>query len=237
VIEAVEAMTDDGYPDRQPGVADDPGPDRTRLFLGGGLAVVLLAVIGASGGWILAGDADPATPPVAAGTSAPASSDSAAADVPPPTRPGRSPTGTRTTTPAGLTVPDLVGRDFEQARQELHDRKLGWRLVFGTGSGRNVERTSPAPGTPVRRGVTVTLWVAGPPPTVSVPDLVAQDCGDAANDLVAAGLYPRYRTGRRGPVTAQDPVAGSSARWNDQVALTCGDDPSPGPTVTPSPAP
>ncbi|MFE9651625.1 PASTA domain-containing protein [Micromonospora sp. NPDC006431] len=229
-------MTDDGYPGRQPGLVGDPGPDRTRLFLGGGLAVVLLAVIGASGGWILAGDADPPTPPVTAGTSAPAPSDRTPTEATP-SKPERSPTGTRTTTPAGLTVPDLVGTDFVQARRELHDRKLGWRLVFGTGSGRNVERTSPAPGTPVRRGVTVTLWVAGPPPAVPVPDLIAQDCGDAANDLVAAGLYPRYRTGRRGPVTAQDPAAGSSARWNDQVALTCGDDPSAGPTVTPPPAP
>ncbi|OKI58035.1 PASTA domain-containing protein [Micromonospora sp. CB01531] len=229
-------MTDDGYPGRQPGVAGDPGPDRTRLFLGGGLAVVLLAVIGASGGWILAGDADPPPPPVTAGTSAPAPSDRTPTEATP-SKPERSPTGTRTTTPSGLTVPDLVGTDFVQARRELHDRKLGWRLVFGTGSGRNVERTSPAPGTPVRRGVTVTLWVAGPPPPVPVPDLIAQDCGDAANDLVAAGLYPQYRTGRRGPVTAQDPAAGSSARWNDQVALTCGDDPSAGPTVTPPPAP
>ncbi|MCW3813776.1 PASTA domain-containing protein [Micromonospora sp. DR5-3] len=228
-------MTDDGYPDGQPGAAD-PGPDRTRLVLGGGLAVVLLAVVGASGGWILAGDADPSTPPAATGTSAPASSGGTPTHAPPSTRPERSPTGTRTTTPAGLTVPDLVGTDFERARGALHDRKLGWRLVFGTGSGRNVERTSPAPGTAVRPGVTVTLWVAGPAPAVSVPDLLAQDCGDAANDLVAAGLYPRYRTGRRGPVTAQDPVPGSSARWNDQVALTCGDEPSTT-TATPPPTP
>ncbi|MEU2615065.1 PASTA domain-containing protein [Micromonospora sp. NPDC007271] len=218
-------MTDDGYPDRQPGLGDDPGPDRTRMLLGGGLAAVLLAVIGASGGWVLAGDAEPPTQPVASVPAQPPTSDGTPTDASSGT-PRQRPTGARTTTPAGLTVPEVVGTDFERARQELRDRKLGWRLVFGTGSGRNVQRASPAPGTPVRRGTTVTLWVAGPAPAVSVPDLIAQDCGDAADDLVAAGLYPGYRTGRRGPVTAQDPVGGATARWNDQVALTCGDEPS-----------
>ncbi|MFU8875326.1 PASTA domain-containing protein [Micromonospora sp. SL4-19] len=223
-------MRDDGYPDRYPGERDDPGLDRTRLLLGGGLAVVLLAVIGASGGWILAGEPDRSTPPVTAVTTSAAPSDSTPTGVP-----QQRPTDVRTSSAAGLTVPPLVGTDFAQARQELRERKLGWRLVFGTGSGRDVQRTSPDPGTPVRRGTTVTLWVAGPAPAVPVPDLVAQDCADAAADLVVAGLYPHYRTSRRrGPVTAQEPVGGASARWNDQVTLTCGEEPSAAPTTSPS---
>ncbi|MFE9689900.1 PASTA domain-containing protein [Micromonospora sp. NPDC005806] len=229
-------MTDDGFPDRRTGVHDGPGPDRTRLLLGGGLAVVLLSVIGASGGWLLAGEPDNPVPPAAAVSTPPGPSDDPPTGQPPTAGPER-PTATRTTTAGGLTVPEVVGADFVAARRELRDRKLGWRLVFGTGSGRSVERTSPAPGTPVRRGVTVTLWVTGPAPIVSVPDLVAQDCGDAADDLVEAGLYPRYRTGRRGPVTVQDPVGGASARWNDPVALTCGDAPAATPEGTPRPTP
>ncbi|MFG2056400.1 PASTA domain-containing protein [Micromonospora sp. NPDC048930] len=231
MTEAVDALTDDGHPDQQAGVRDEQGPDRTRLLLGGGLAVVLLAVIGASGGWMLAGE--PERPVSTASTPpAPVAEVSTAA---PPSTPSERPTGTRTTTAAGLTVPELVGIDFEDARQQLRDRKLGWRLVFGTGSDRSVLRTSPEPGTPVRRGVTVTLWVAGSAPAVSVPDLAALDCGDAADDLVEAGLYPRYRAGRKGEVTAQDPVAGAPAHWNDPVALTCGAAPSAGPVETPSP--
>ncbi|PWR06268.1 penicillin-binding protein [Micromonospora sicca] len=223
----------DGYPERQtaPGPADQ-GPDRVRLLLGGGLAVALLAVIGASGGWLIAGgDPGPAGPPAAAVTTAPAQTPTTDGphSTPPVTR-----TTARTTPAGGLTVPELVGVDFTDARRQLHERKLGWRLVFGTGTGRNVERTSPEPGTPVRRGVTVTLWVAGPAPAVAVPDLVGDDCAAAADDLVEAGLYPRYRTGRRGTVTAQDPAAGASARWNDPVALGCGDPPS---TTPDSPAP
>ncbi|MGW4151753.1 PASTA domain-containing protein [Micromonospora chersina] len=228
-------MTDEGYPDRQPGAGDERGPDRTRLLLGGGLAAVLLAVIGASGGWVLAGAPDQPTAPPAAAATIP--SVEASTPAAPPSPADDRPTGTRTTTPAGLTVPQVVGTDFERARRELRDRKLGWRLVFGNGSGRAVERTSPEPGTPVKRGVTVTLWVAGPAPTVPVPDLVAQSCADAADDLVAAGLYPRYRTGRQGPVTAQEPAGGSSARWNDPVTLTCGDEPATTPTASPLPSP
>lgn len=234
--EAVDAMTD-GYPGRgtAPGTTDGPEPDRSRLLLGGGLAVVLLAVIGASGGWLLAGeDSAPPAPPAAAGTTPPASTGDtpAATDSPRSTPPVTGTTGR--TSAAGLTVPKLIGTDFVAARAELRERKLGWRLVFGEGSGRTVERTYPEAGTPVRRGVTVTLWVVGPPPPVAVPDLIGDDCDDAADDLVEAGLYPRYRTGRTGTVLAQDPTAGSPARWNDTVALSCGTEASPAP---PSPTP
>ncbi|MGC1210459.1 MAG: PASTA domain-containing protein [Micromonospora sp.] len=227
----------DGYPERAtaPGTPDGAGPGRTRLLLGGGLAVVLLAVIGASSGWLLAGrDSAPPGRPIAAVTTPPAATD----DAPSPTGSSRTtPPVTATTgrtTAAGLTVPALVGTDFVAARAELRERKLGWRLVFGDGSGRTVARTHPEAGTPVRRGVTVTLWVAGSPPPVAVPDLAGEDCDDAADDLVEAGLYPRYRTGRTGTVAAQDPTAGSPARWNDVVALSCGTEPSP---TIPSPTP
>ncbi|MDG4803951.1 PASTA domain-containing protein [Micromonospora sp. WMMD980] len=226
-------MTDD----RQP-VGDEAGPDRTRLLVGGGLAALLLAVIGASGGWVLAGEPDrptassESTPPPAAPSSPAGEATSTGS------RPGEDrPTGTRSTTPSGLAVPELVGTDFERARQELRERKLGWRLVFGDGSGRSVERTSPRAGSSVRRGVTVTVWVAGPAPAVTVPDLAGRSCSDAADELVEAGLYPRYRTGRQGAVTAQDPAAGSAARWNDQIALTCGTAPSDPPTATGPPTP
>ncbi|NES15917.1 PASTA domain-containing protein [Micromonospora sp. PPF5-17] len=227
-------MTDDGHPERRPGVRDDQGPDRRRLLLGGGLAAVLLAVIGASGGWMLAGQPDR---PVSTAGSPLASSGQTPSEAPP-TTPSQRPTATRTSaTPAGLTVPELVGTDFAEARRQLRDRKLGWRLIFGTGADRSVLRTSPEPGTPVRRGITVTLWVAGSAPAVAVPDLTGSDCGAAADDLVEAGLYPRYRAGRRGEVTAQDPVAGTPAYWNDRVTLSCGAVASTAPVVTPSPTP
>ncbi|MEO3775808.1 PASTA domain-containing protein [Micromonospora sp. B11E3] len=133
-------------------------------------------------------------------------------------------------------MPPVVGTDFEDAREELRERRLGWRLVFGTGTGRQVSRSAPSPGTPVNRGTTVTLYVAGPAPALTVPDLLGEDCDDAVDELVDEGLYPRYRTGREGTVTAQHPGPDAPAAWNDEVALTCGEEGSD-PTGEPTPTP
>ncbi|MFF3853002.1 PASTA domain-containing protein [Micromonospora sp. NPDC002575] len=211
----------EAYPDE----AGTPGTGRSAKVLGGGLAVALLALVGAAGGWLLAGEDDspsglPAAQPGVSATTPPSDAPSAPARTTAP--------ATRTTAPTrstGLTVPPVVGTDFEDARDELRDLRLGWRLVFGTGSGRDVRRADPPVGSPVSRGTTVALYVAGPAPAVSVPDVVGDDCDDAADDLVEEGLYLRYPTGRTGTVTAQAPAAGSTAYWNDQVTLTCGEEP------------
>ncbi|MEH0845113.1 PASTA domain-containing protein [Micromonospora sp. CPCC 205711] len=209
----------DGYT----GQDGDGRPGRRNLLLGGGLAVVLLAAVGASAGWVLAGqDGRPTAGPIATSTAQPTQPSSPAEDTP-----TERPTAGWTTTPprteaGGLTVPALVGTDFDEAREELHDRKLGWQLVFGTGTGREVARTEPVAGTPVKKGTTVRVYVAGPAPEVAVPDLVGDDCDKAADELGEKGLYPRYRTGRRGTVTAQEPAPDATAYWNDRVAISCG---------------
>ncbi|WP_229399010.1 PASTA domain-containing protein [Micromonospora okii] len=210
----------DGNTAVYPGEPGAAGPGRGAKVLGGGLAAALLATIGAAGGWVLAGeDASPPVPPVAeAGVAAPRSSSAS-----PPAR--TTAPAPRTSAPkrsTGLTVPPVVGTDFEDARDELRERGLGWRLVFGSGTGRDVQRTDPPVGAEVRRGVTVALHVAGAAPAVDVPDLIGDDCDEAAEDLVEEGLYPRYPTGGAGTVTAQDPEPDSTAYWNDEVALTCG---------------
>lgn len=119
-------------------------------------------------------------------------------------------------------MPPLIGTDFAEARDELRERRLGWRLVFGTGTGRTVARTSPAVGAEVRPGTTVHLYVTGPAPASTVPEVVGEECDDAADELVDDGFYPRYRSGRRGVVTRQEPAGGSTGNWNDPVAIWCG---------------
>ncbi|MGN9811963.1 PASTA domain-containing protein [Micromonospora sp. BQ11] len=211
------------------------GPDRLTLMLGGGLAVALLAAIGATGGWLLAGadDEAPGGAPALA-TASPSTTRSSAA--PPSERPR--PTPPRTTAPAptdGLTVPPVVGMDFEKARGELRDRRLGWRLIFGSGTGRTVERAYPEVGQEVAPGRTVTLHVSGSAPAVEVPDLIGDSCPEAADELVEDGFYPAYRLRRVGVVTRQDPAADSAARWNDRVSIWCEAPASGTPTPTPSP--
>ncbi|MEG3632890.1 PASTA domain-containing protein [Micromonospora palythoicola] len=219
----------DGTTDGRPG-SGGTAPDRTRMVVGGGLAAVLLAIIGAAGGWVLAGD-QVGPDPVSSGATGTPSPTPAVRTSPPrkpptssaPTRPSSSPSPSR---PTGLTVPDLVGLDFEEAREELRDLGLGWQLVFGSGDGPSVRSTDPAPGTPVRRGVTVKINVAGAAPPNEVPDLIGEECNEAGAELVDDGFFPRYPGGRSGTVTAQRPVGGTVGRWNDVVQLRCGTLPS-----------
>ncbi|WP_165521956.1 PASTA domain-containing protein [Micromonospora zingiberis] len=213
-------MTDgitDGRPERA-----DTRPDRTTMLVGGGVAAVLLAVIGAAGGWVLAGDQKPPqNPPVVADGSR---SPSAAATPTPRERPTPSsaPTSATPPRPTGLTVPDLVGLDFEEARDELRKRGLGWSFVFGSGDNSSVRSTDPPAGTPVRRGITVKVIVAGAAPPNEVPDLIGERCRDAGAELVDDGFSPRFPTGRTGTVTAQDPPGGTLRQWNDVVSISCG---------------
>ncbi|MBM7083198.1 PASTA domain-containing protein [Micromonospora humidisoli] len=224
---------DDDYTEQDSVRRDRPG--RARLLLGGTLATVLLATVGGTVGWALAEpDAQETGTPGAADAGGP----STPVDEPTTARPTAARTGAPpppAATGGGLTVPRLVGLDFEKARDTLHDRKLGWRLVFGTGSGRTVTRTVPAQDTSVKAGTTVRVEVSGPAPEVEVPDLIGEDCDDAADELGEVGLFPRYPTGNRGEVTAQLPAADATAHWNDQVAISCGDRQTPTPTLGATP--
>ncbi|MCM0678042.1 PASTA domain-containing protein [Micromonospora phytophila] len=216
------------------GARDGDGPDRLTLVLGGGLAVVLLAAVGATGGWMLAGEQDdPGTPAASATTSTPTVAASAS-----PTRGRSTPATPRTTTPTrstGLTVPAVLGEDFTDARDLLRDRRLGWRLIFGSGVGTTVERAYPQVGAAVEPGRTVTLYVTGPAPAATVPDVVGDECDEAADDLVDEGFYPQYRLRRAGKVTRQDPAGDSTGRWNDRVSIWCGEaSEAPGP-ASPTP--
>ena len=222
-----------GMTDGQPEQADTR-PDRKTMLVGGGVAAALLAVIGAAGGWVLAGDKRPTAPPaVADGSLSPTPGPPAPSTPRVRPTPSSAPTSATPARPTGLTVPDLVGMDFEEARNELRKRGLGWRFVWGSGDNPSVRSIDPVAGTPVRRGITVAVTVAGAAPPNEVPDLIEESCRDAAAELVDDGFSPRYPSGRSGTVTAQEPVGGTVGRWDDVVSIFCGT-PSPD-AETPSP--
>ncbi|MEU8332514.1 PASTA domain-containing protein [Micromonospora sp. NPDC048839] len=214
------------------------GASRASMWLGGGLAVVLLAAIGATGGWLLAGDGEesPGDPLAVATTTNPPSSRATSAR---PSTGRATPSAVRTSAAAtkgtGLTVPPVIGVEFEQARDMLRDHRLGWRLVFGGGAGGTVESAVPAVGTEVARGTTVQLQVTGPAPAAEVPDVVGKDCAKAVDELIDEGLYPRYISGRNGKVARQEPVEDGSARWNDEVSIWCGAGAPEQPPAKPTP--
>ncbi|MFG1867856.1 PASTA domain-containing protein [Micromonospora arborensis] len=220
------------------GGRDGGGPGRASVLLGGGLAAVLLAAVGATGGWLLAGDGDnPSGDPLAAATTA--GPPTGRATAPRPSTGRTTPSAVRTsataTKGAGLTVPPVVGTDFVDARDMLRKQRLGWQLVFGSGAGRTVQSASPEVGAEVARGTTVQLRVAGPAPAAEVPDVVGKDCAKAVDDLIDEGLYPRYISGRNGKVAKQEPAEDGPARWNDEVSIWCGSGPPEQPTAKPTP--
>lgn len=196
--------------------------------------VVVLAIVGGTVGYVLAGPGtgavgqsppSSAPPATTASSPTPSASPSAAASD----RPGAGPSATTGT--GDFTLPDVVDEDFEDARRRLRNLRLGVQLRFGSsGDDRSVERTEPAAGESVHAGITVKLYVRGRAPLATVPNVVGLACNEAGAIVADHGLTPRYPTGRTGRVLWQDPVPPTdSLRWLDQVSLHCGSA-SPSPT-------
>lgn len=140
-----------------------------------------------------------------------------------PTVPTTPPTTTPpVTTPAdSFALPKLAGLNFKEARTTVRDLKLGWSLKFeGAGTDQTVRDSSPAAGTLVQKGTSVTIFVKGTAPLAVVPNIVGKPCSQAADMIVDAGLYPDYKTAAR-TGTVQPAGTPTGLRWNDKMALTC----------------
>jgi len=213
-------MTDENVAG-QPNAGRPGSANRTGLLAGAAVGLVICAVVGALGGYLLAGGGEIDDPQAGAGPTA----TTERTQNTPRSTPSRTPTRrpTQTAPQIGqMELPNLVGMDFEEAREELRGHGLGVQVEFGNaGSNRTVASTNPRAGASVKRGITVRLTVVGAAPEVVVPDVVGQSCAQAARRLVDDGLYPRYPTGEKGLVRNQDPVAGTTRHWNERVALHC----------------
>ncbi len=182
---------------------------------------VALAAIGAAIGWWMT---DSPTPRTVASSSTPAT---------PTTVPSQSASGT--------TIPDFNadGVTFSDARDKLRDQGLGVVLYFNDGgSGATVDHTVPAAGTAVKRGTTVKIYVTGPAPLLSVPDVTGERCAQGGKDLAAAGLLPSYPDGKVGDVMSTDPSAtDTQTHWNDPIQVHCGTGPIGQPSGDPTGSP
>jgi len=188
-------------------------------------SVAVLAIIGATGGYLLAN-----TTPGPSTTPTPTRSPSASAEPTP------SPSFSPTSMPSSGTLPPGVGADFREYFTQLRDLKLGVTVIFGeAGEPGKVTRTEPAAGASIRNGLNIKVYAAGDPPVVEVPNLLGVKCRTAggAAGLGKVGLVPSYSGDDPDDsvVIAQspDPAAGGTAHWNDRVALTCGQAASPSP--------
>jgi hypothetical protein len=216
------------------GSAEPPRRPRVWVLAGVAGAVVLLAAVGATGGWLLAGStgkdagagaagrsASPSpSPSLPRSTSRAPSSSSSPSPAPASAAPGRS--GSTKPGAAQFPLPDVTGDDFADARRRLRDLKLGVQVVFGgAGEDRSVNRTEPSPGASVHAGITVKLYVLGAPPSLEVPSLVGMGCAAAGREAADRGFDPRYVPRKAGTVARQDPQPYARAHWNDPVTLYC----------------
>jgi len=127
-----------------------------------------------------------------------------------------------------ITVPDLVGSRSSVARERLRD--LGLRFtqkpIESPRPKGTVIRQSPAPGTELREGQTVTLTVSTGPAKVTVPDVVGLDEQAAREELESAGFdvtvvdEPTDNVDGDGVVLDQAPAGGSSRSKGSLVTIT-----------------
>lgn len=147
---------------------------------------------------------------------------------PPPERPA----DTRPATPErSVTVPNLIGRTLASQAPLLRERRLGVDAVTERDSAEPVGvvlAQRPAAGTQVRPGSMVSVAVSrGPPPRVTVPDVVG-----IAESVAHARLADRKlpfearavaSTRAEGVVLAQSPAAGSEVAPGTTVRLQVSD--------------
>ncbi len=133
--------------------------------------------------------------------------------------------------PAPVTVPDVVGQTQDAATNTIN----GAGLIVGavsTAPSTTVPQGSvasqiPAGGTPAAPGSSVNLVIStGPPPPVTVPDVVGQSRQTATNNLITAGLVPGTISTASstavlaGSVISENPVAGTQVPGGSAVDLT-----------------
>ncbi|GAB2875828.1 Stk1 family PASTA domain-containing Ser/Thr kinase [Streptomyces mayteni] len=134
---------------------------------------------------------------------------------------------------ATVTVPDLTGLTFEDARA----RAANQNLVVAEGTSRpcveeadTVCETSPSADEEIERGATVTLVMSSGPEPVEVPDVVGDPFQEALAELQDSGFRVAQESqedgsAEPGTVLTQDPAAGEEAEPGETVTLVVADAP------------
>jgi serine/threonine-protein kinase len=143
--------------------------------------------------------------------------------------------------PSTITLIDFTGWTPSAVASWLAKDGLAGKPLSGASTKvakGQVYKQSPAPGTTVDRGATVSYWVSHGQPQVSVPDLSGFDQAQATAALQAVGLVPVVTqqtspTVPVGQVVSQDPAANTLVPKGSSVAVVISTGtPSPSPTGT-----
>jgi beta-lactam-binding protein with PASTA domain/predicted Ser/Thr protein kinase len=152
--------------------------------------------------------------------------------------------------PEEVAVPDLVGKDRQEAERLLLDADLAVIVreeeTLDEEPG-TVIRQDPAADTEVEQETPVTITVAKEPERAAVPDVVGLESNDAIDELQTAGFRVRQEfvdvetSDEDGVVIDQNPPAGEDRSKGARVTVVVGRftppnlDPDPGATATPTP--
>ncbi len=133
--------------------------------------------------------------------------------------------------PAKKQVPDVTGESQSAARAQLTG--AGFKVTSTsqtstTATPGNVLSQSPAGGSSVAPGSTVTIVVAAAPKEVGVPSVVGEKASSAASQLTAAGFKVVRKSQsttdqtQNGKVIQQTPAAGQKAKPGSPVTIVVG---------------
>jgi beta-lactam-binding protein with PASTA domain/predicted Ser/Thr protein kinase len=128
------------------------------------------------------------------------------------------------TGPPPVTVPDVKGKQWSDAQQELTDAGLVpvEHIVPGKTKG-EVTATDPPAGKSAPKGSKVRVNVSSGPQQKNVPNVVGESAAQATTDLRNAGFNPNPTyvdsDAPQGQVIHQNPAPGSSAAEGSSVAI------------------
>ncbi|WP_229073771.1 Stk1 family PASTA domain-containing Ser/Thr kinase [Actinoplanes sp. DH11] len=124
---------------------------------------------------------------------------------------------------APITIPDLTGKNINEASTILAQEGLtgAERYKESDQPADTVIGQSPKPGTGVEKGAEVTLDVSKGPPLVTVPDLTGQPCQQAQATLQQLGLQVQINLDPNGTVRGQNPGGNTQVQPQSLVQLQC----------------
>ena len=130
--------------------------------------------------------------------------------------------------PASFEMPDVTGKDVDDAKAALSSKGLQVTVDYESSSAvaknKVISQSVPA-GTQVKKGDSVKLTVSGgDSSTITVPDVVGQSQSSAVSTLEDAGLkstvVENYHSSvAKGKVISQSPSAGTSQAKNTTITL------------------
>ncbi|HUS15580.1 MAG TPA: PASTA domain-containing protein [Chloroflexia bacterium] len=137
--------------------------------------------------------------------------------------------------PPQRAMPNVINTDGKEAESYLSGPSFGFKVTVqqepsATVPEGVVTRQEPDPGTPIKAGDPVTIWVSTGD-TTPVPNVVRQDEQQAVATLQAAGLTPEVsrlpreklvgvsKGGKVGQVVQTDPAAGAVVRRGSTVGV------------------